>query len=296
MAQLDSLRMRCQAQKIDAIKGQDLLWMYRQRDTLLGHSKAGTLQLVIDGQSTSLYDSTSLRYLASLRSDFPALDSIWSPVLRSEINAFDVQKDSLKMRIGHLGWKMRFLQAVRNLERQRQLNRSGRSQVLLSFHNFNLAVDVGLYSRRRYLKRSPRYDRMGKEAKQLGMFWGGDFVGFPDPGHVQRMVNSAHLVTKFPELAFEFEKFRDHYQAVYRKHAKRLELVRDTEALLITLNRLKEGTVCACQHAILPQELASQSDLARVEVNTQQNWVFIKPPNGNGYYYALGRWAFDPKN
>jgi hypothetical protein len=296
MAQLDSLRMRCQPQIINAIKGQDLLWMYRQRDTLQGHRKAGSLQLVIDGQLTTLRDTTSLRYLASLRADYPALDSIWAPVLHSEIMAFEVQKDSLKIRLGHLGWKIRYLQAVRNLERQRQLNRSGRSQVLLSFHNFNLAVDVGMYSRRRYLKRSPRYDRMGQEAKHLGMYWGGDFVGFPDPGHVQRMVNSAHLVTKFPELAFEFEKFRDHYQAVYRRNAQHLELVRDTEALLITLNRLKEGTVCACQYAIMPQENTSQIDFVGVEVNTRQNWVFIKPPQTNGYFYTLGRWAFMPRN
>jgi hypothetical protein len=137
---------------------------------------------------------------------------------------------------------------------------------------------------------------MGQEAKQLGMYWGGDFVGFPDPGHVQRMVNSAHLVTKFPELAFEFEKFRDHYQAVYRRNAQHLELVRDTEALLITLNRLKEGTVCACQYAIMPQESTSQIDFVGVEVNTRQNWVYIKPPQTNGYFYTLGRWAFMPRN
>ena len=53
-----------------------------------------------------------------------------------EPTAFEIQKDSLKQRIGHLGWSMRFLQAVRNLKRQQELKNSGRSQVFLSFHNF----------------------------------------------------------------------------------------------------------------------------------------------------------------
>jgi hypothetical protein len=295
-AQLDSLRLRCLPQKINAFKAQDLLWMYRQRDTLRNHGSSGDLNLVIDGQIAKLNDSTSIRYLASLRLDYPALDSIWAPVLRSEIAAFEIQKDSLKQRIGQLGWSLRFLQAVRNLKRQQELKNSGRSQVFLSFHNFNLAADVGLYARRRYLRRSPRYTRMGQEAKQLGMFWGGDFVGFPDPGHVQRFINSADFVSKYPDLAFEFERYRDHYQSIILKNAKHLNLVRDTEALLNTLDRLKVGKVCACEIAIMPKETTSTSDYALVELNSEQNWVFIKPRQGNGYFYTLGRWAFVPKN
>jgi hypothetical protein len=295
-AQIDSIRLTCLPHKIESVHAQDLLWMYRQRDTLPNHSASGDLNLVIDGQIAKLNDSTSLRYLASLRVDYPALDSIWAPVLRSEVAAFEIQKDSLKQRIGHLGWSMRFLQAVRNLKRQQELKNSGRSQVFLSFHNFNLAADVGLYARRRYLRRSPRYTRMGQEAKQLGMFWGGDFVGFPDPGHVQRFINSADFVSKFPELAFEFERYRDHYQSIILKNANRLNKVRDTEALLKTLDRLKLGKVCACQIAIMPQQAIVQNDDALAEVSTQQNWVYLKPRDGNGYFYSLGRWAFMPKN
>jgi hypothetical protein len=294
-AQIDSVRLTCLPQKIESLQAPDLLLMYRQRDTLPNHSASGDLNLVIDGQFAALTDSTSLRYLASLRVDYPALDSIWLPVLRSEVFAFEVQKDSLKHRIGQMGWSMRFLQAVRNLKRQQELKNSGRSQVYLSFHNFNLAADVGLYVRRKYLRRSPRYTRMGQEAKQLGMFWGGDFVGFPDPGHVQRFINSADFVSKFPALAFEFEKYRDHYQSIVYRNANRLNKVRDTKALLMTLDSLKVGKVCACQTAIMPKEITTTSDYAHVEVNSKQNWVFIKPRQGNGYFYALGRWAFVPK-
>ncbi|MEN9729591.1 MAG: hypothetical protein RLZ91_708 [Bacteroidota bacterium] len=295
-AQVDSLRLICIPHQGEQVANQDLLWMYRQRDTLRHHGAATLLQVVLNGHSLSFNDSTSLGYLASLQATYPALDSIYSSVLQSETKTFAIQKDSLLAKVSALGWSMRYLQAVRNLQRQQQLIRSGRSQVLLSFHNFNLAADVGLYARRRYLRRSPRYQRMGQMAKDLGMYWGGDFVGFPDPGHIQRFKNSAALVTKYPILAFEFEKYRDHYEAIYRNNALHIEKVLDTEALLIALNRLRVGKVCACQQAIIPKEHQPLGDAARVEVNTDQNWVFIKPYRGNGYYFTLGRWTYQAKN
>ncbi len=295
-AQVDSLRLVCLPQQIDWVTNQDLLWMYRQRDTLRQHGAATHFQAILNGNQLTYTDSTSLRYLASLQATYPALDSIYSSVLQSETKSFAIQKDSLLTKVSAFGWSMRYLQAVRNLQRQQQLIRSGRSQVLLSFHNFNLAADVGLYARRRYLRRSPRYQRMGQMAKNLGIYWGGDFVGFPDPGHIQRFKNSAALVTKYPLLAFEFEKYRDHYEAIYRKNTLQIDKVLDTEALLIALNRLRVGKVCACQQAILPKEHQPLGDAARVEVNTDQHWVFIKPYRGNGYYYTLGRWAYQAKN
>lgn len=295
-AQLDSLHLQCKPQKVDFVDGQDLLWLYRQRDTLQHHQGAGSIELVMNQQAVQLNDAISLRYLASLQQEFPALDSLWAPILFDDIHAFSLQKDSLGRLVSQLGWKMRYLQATRNLSRQKQLNQSGRSQVLLSFHNFNLAADLGLYVRRRYLRRSPRYVRVGALAKQIGMYWGGDFVGFPDPGHIQRFANSAALVAKYPMLTFEFEKYRDHYESIYRKNAMRLDLVRDTEALLILLNRLKVGKVCACQKALLPNLNLPTEDAARVDVNTAENRVFIKPYQSNGYYYSLGRWEYMPKN
>lgn len=294
-AQVDSLRLVCKPTTVNYVVPQDLLWMYRQRDTLRYHGAATNLQVSINGQQVSLHDSTSLRYLASLQSNYPALDSIYAPVLQAETKAFAIQKDSLFKLVSTIGWSMRYLQAVRNLQRQQQLRRSGRSQVFLSFHNFNLAADVGLYSRRRYLRRSPRYFRMGQMAKSLGIFWGGDFVGFPDPGHLQRFKNSAALIKQYPILAFEFEKYRDHYEAIYQRNVAHLEKVRDTEALLITLNRLKLGKVCACQKAIIPVLNMPVEEAARVEVNTNQNWIFIKPFQSNGYFYSLGRWAYEIK-
>ena len=296
--QVDSLRIICQKQLIPFVDGQDLLWMYRQRDTLKSGSPTGTIELVVNGKLIGLTDSLSLQYSASLSGEYPALDSIWYSVLADEIHAFEMQKDSLHKRVDQLGWKMRYLQSARDLKRQQQLNRSGRSQVLLSFHNFGLAADVGLYSRKKYLKRSTRYSRLGQEAKSLGMFWGGDFVGFPDPGHVQRFANSAAFIEKYPFISFEFERYRDAYQRAYWKKQSvgREDLVKDTEALLISMNRQRIGGVCACQYATLPIVQIPINSTAIVEVNTQQNWVYIQPKGSNGYYYSLGRWEYEAKN
>ncbi len=297
-AQVDSLRIYCQKQFVSSVQGEDMLWMFRQRDTLRALGNTGTLDLRLNGENVGLVDSRSLRYLASIQDVYPALDSIWKPYLLEEIKGFDQQKDSLSSRLQTMGWQMRYLSSTRNLKRQQQLNSSGRSKVLLSFHNFQLAADVGLYSRRRYLKRSPRYSRMGREAKGFGMYWGGDFVGFPDPGHVQRFANSAALIDKYPALSFEFERYRDSYQQVYetKKSIGREDLVQDTEALLISMNRQRIGKVCACQYAMMPVLNLTFGANASVWVDTLQNWVFIKPNKSNGYFYSLGRWAYVPKN
>lgn len=296
--QVDSLQIVCQKQVVNRVDGQDLLWMFRQRDTLQHPGPRGVVRLVIDERSITRMDSLSLRYSASLSQEYPALDSIWYPVLADEIQAFNLLQDSLQIRINQLGWTMRYLQTARNLKRQQQLISSGRSQVQLSFHNFDLAADVGLYFRRKYLKRSSRYLRLGQEAKNIGLFWGGDFVGFPDPGHVQRFVNSSAFIEKYPFISFEFERYRNAYQQIYQKKKSlgRVDLVKDTEALLISMNRQRIGKVCACQYAIIPAGEYPLGEEAKVLVNTQQNWVFIQPKDTNGYYYSLGRWAYRSKN
>ena len=298
VGQVDSLQIVCQKQLVRSVDGQDLLWMFRQRDTLQQGSPGGLVRFVIDGHSISYTDSLSLRYLASLSQEYPALDSIWHPVLADEIQAFKLLQDSLQIRIEKLGWTMRYLQTARDLKRQQQLNSSGRSKVQLSFHNFQLAADIGLYVRRKYLKRSSRYLRLGQEAKSIGLFWGGDFVGFPDPGHVQRFGNSAIFIEKYPFISFEFERYRNAYQQAFQKKKSlgRIDLVKDTEALLISMNRQRIGKVCACQNAIIPAGDYPSGEQAKVIVNTQQNWVFIQPKDSNGYFYSLGRWAYKVKN
>jgi len=79
-AQVDSLRLICKPTTVNHVGPQDLLWMYRQRDTLRHHGASKNLSIFINGEKISLEDSTSLRYLASLQANFPTLDSIYADV------------------------------------------------------------------------------------------------------------------------------------------------------------------------------------------------------------------------
>jgi hypothetical protein len=181
----------------------------------------------------------------------------------------------------------------------------GRSMTALSLHNFNLAVDVGIYRRGRYLRRSNRYEILGRLAKNLGAFWGGDFVGFPDLGHIQAFSNGANLVQKFPELTFEYIRYKYLYEQNYASALARGQgdLVEDTRQLIVELNKNRAQQFCACQQAItIPKDLTAQwfeqfkgESTGYVYVDQKAGWVYIK--NGDsGYFYPLGVYSFATKN
>ena len=230
---------------------------------------------------------------------------VWGNTLAQEIENFKVLKDSLAKVFNPRGYRLKFLQSERGLARQMDLFNRGRSMTALSLHNFNLAVDAGIYRRGRYLRRSNWYARLGSMAKDLGAFWGGDFVGFPDIGHIQAFSNGANLVQKFPGLAFEYIRFKEIYEQNYASTLARGQgdLVEDTRQLIVELNKIRVQKVCACQQAItIPKDLTAQwfeqfkgVSTGYVYVNEPAGWVYIK--NGDsGYFYPLGVYSFAAKN
>jgi hypothetical protein len=230
---------------------------------------------------------------------------VWGNTLAHEIENFNVLKDSLAKVFNPRGYRLKFLQSERGLARQMDLFNLGRSMTALSMHNFNLAVDVGIYRRGRYLRRSNRYEILGSLAKNLGAFWGGDFVGFPDVGHIQAFSNGANLVQKFPELTFEYIRYKYLNEQNYASALARGQgdLVEDTRQLIMELNKNRAQKVCACQQAItIPKDLTAQwfeqfrgVSTGYVYVNQQAGWVYIK--NGDsGYFYPLGIYSFATKN
>lgn len=54
-----------------------------------------------------------------------------------------------------------------------------------SWHVTGRALDIDLYRNGKKVWQSSEYAIMGAVAKALGWKWGGDFPGFPDPGHVE---------------------------------------------------------------------------------------------------------------
>lgn len=311
--ELDSLQLNCQKKRIKSFNFEDLQWMFRERVPMENQFEipvqldffiqdASGLQSKIYSLGAAAENKENLFAFSNMTDD-PLL--VWGNTLAQEIEDFKTLKDSLAIVFNPRGYRLKFLQSERGLAKQMDLLNRGRSKTALSFHNFNLAVDVGIYRRGRYLRRSSLYAKIGSLAKDLGAFWGGDFVGFPDVGHIQAFSNGADLMRKFPELAFEYIRFKQLYELNYQGALARGQgdLVEDTRQLILELNKNRVQKVCACSQAIpIPNELSAEwfeqfkgMSTGYVFANQQAGWVYIKSGD-SGYFYPLGAYSFVAKN
>ena len=311
--ELDSLQLNCQKKRIKSFNFEDLQWMFRERVPIENQFEipvqldffiqdASGLQSKIYSLGAAAENKENLFAFSNMTDD-PLL--VWGNTIAQEIEDFKTLKDSLAKVFNPRGYRLKFLQSERGLARQMDLLNRGRSKTALSFHNFNLAVDVGIYRRGRYLRRSNLYAKVGSLAKDLGAFWGGDFVGFPDFGHIQAFSNGADLMRKFPELAFEYIRFKQLYELNYQGALARGQgdLVEDTRQLILELNKNRVQKVCACSQAIpIPNELSAEwfeqfkgMSTGYVFANQQAGWVYIKSGD-SGYFYPLGAYSFVAKN
>ena len=311
--ELDSLQLNCQKKRIKSFNFEDLQWMFRERVPIENQFEipvqldffiqdASGLQSKIYSLGAAAENKENLFAFSNMTDD-PLL--VWGNTIAQEIEDFKTLKDSLAKVFNPRGYRLKFLQSERGLARQMDLLNRGRSKTALSFHNFNLAVDVGIYRRGRYLRRSTLYAKIGSLAKDLGAFWGGDFVGFPDVGHIQAFSNGADLMRKFPELAFEYIRFKQLYELNYQGALARGQgdLVEDTRQLILELNKNRVQKVCACSQAIpIPNELSAEwfeqfkgMSTGYVFANQQAGWVYIKSGD-SGYFYPLGAYSFVAKN
>ena len=311
--EIDSLQLICQKTVIKSVNFEDLQWMFRER-ILVENQVEIPIHLNFFIQDTSGLRTKNYSYGAdseghenllaySNMTNNPLLT--WGNLLAHEIGQFKVIKDSLAIVFRPRGFRLKFLQGERGLATQMDLLNRGRSKTALSLHNFNLAVDVGIYRRGRYLRRSNWYANMGSLVKNLGAFWGGDFVGFPDVGHIQAFSKGADLMRKYPELTFEYIRFKEIYQQNYQNALAKGQgyLVEDTRQLIIELTKNRVKKVCACSEAItIPVDLSDQwfeqfkgMSTGYVYVDQQARWVYIKTGD-SGYFYPLGIYSFGTKN
>jgi hypothetical protein len=311
--ELDSLQLNCQKQSVKSLNFEDLHWMFRERVPMENQVEIPVqLDFFIQdasGLQSKIYslgaaaDNKENLFAYSNMTDDPLL--VWGNTLAQEIEDFKTLKDSLATVFNPRGYRFKFLQSERGLAKQMDLLNRGRSKTALSLHNFNLAVDVGIYRRGRYLRRSNLYAKVGSLAKEMGAFWGGDFVGFPDVGHIQAFSNGADLMRKFPALTFEYIRFKYLYEQNYASALAKGQgdLVEDTRQLILELNKNRIQKVCACSQAIpIPNELSAEwfeqfkgMSTGYVFANLETGWVYIKTGD-SGYFYPLGIYSFAAKN
>ena len=192
---------------------------------------------------------------------------------------------------------MRYVSEYRSLEKQEHLLRLGRSKLPLSLHNFGFALDVGIYRGRKYLRRGTVYSQMGEKAKEIGLYWGGDFKGFPDPGHIQYFPNTANFIQAFPNVGFEFLRFKSIFQSNYQTAIEKgkEEFVQDTKQLLDVLDEKFPETKLISEFAIsLPENIFLRKWLEEHKNQSQfvilyhqkENWVYIQK-GVQGYFWRV---------
>lgn len=273
----------CEPVKLESVDWEEFAWLYKQQDSTV----------VVDSIATYVFVRINSDGTRETR-EVAELHQPWAELLAAEIDSFEVKRDSLIKRI-HYPYRLRYTSTTRNKKQQLALQKKGFSKAFISFHNFGLAADGAIARKGKHLRRGAIYDQYGAKAKDLGLFWGGDFVGFPDPGHIQAFYNSASLIQKYPALALEYEPFKVAYERNYFKKVDigKEELVADSRDLLIELNKLRENKPCACSQAIpFPSSalhLKVDPYTITVLVNLKEQYVFIQK-GSFGYFYSTGRW------
>lgn len=119
----------CVPAKLDSLDWDEFKWLYKQQDsTFSGDSVAAYVFIRINPDGTRETREVS------------ELHQPWTDLLASEIDSFEVMRDSLIKRI-HAPYRLKYTSTTRNKKQQLALQKKGFSKAFISFHNFGLAAD-----------------------------------------------------------------------------------------------------------------------------------------------------------
>lgn len=244
-------------------------------------------------------------YLWSLADSPEYLYNRWEMLLGETRQAFIEKRTSITADFGIIRpkYEAKVISDLRTAATQGRFLLKGASAAPVSHHQLGLASDFAIIYQKRYQRAFPLYKQLGDVAKAKGLTWGGEFVGFVDPPHVQMFYNSAALVQQFPALRFEFEPYRYFYlKKVKKKIAEGKEPeVLDTEQLLSVLNELRRNQPCPCEQVErLKKTEYGSSVLASLGYNPSQDILLVANPSrrnvtlvhpsGNTYRFKVGKW------
>lgn len=247
---------------------------------------------------------TEAQYLRALIESPRYLYQRWEKILASDRAIFLAKRDSIKAIMGEK-YRVQVISDLRSMENQQKYLQRKRSAAPVSMHNFGLAADFGIIRKRKVSNNLNSYSSLNELTAQFGLTWGGNFVGFIDPGHIQYFKNAAALLKKYPALRFEFEPYRQHYLKAMEQAEKTGKQAKylDTAELLSTLNLLRKDQACACQGKAVTVPLstlkkiqqnlsttgyASNTDILLVGDFSTQSLSVITPTQTISY--PLGTW------
>lgn len=103
------------------------------------------------------------------------------PVTRAAVAAIIAEAAALRV-------TYKISETYRSAERQTDLFRGGHTQLsLVGVHHFGLACDLVCIEAGKAKWDAHHYDLLGALAHKHGLVWGGEWHGFPDLDHVQRI-------------------------------------------------------------------------------------------------------------
>ena len=244
-------------------------------------SSQNSLQTINDSLSSfgplSIADSIALKALLVPSSK---LYERWRPLVQPYREDFLLRRNRLfeYLPAELPNYEFKIVSDLRQSENQQKLLKLGMSATPLSLHQFGLAADIAIKRRGKYLKGYTFYQIMGKEAIQQGLTWGGNFVGFIDPGHIQLFENSAKLLSVIPELRFEFEPYRSYYNDRIKKRTLegKADLVEDSKELIQIMDLLNDEKLCICEAKMeVPnhQEIEQNQKLLSIQYQKERDYL-----------------------
>lgn len=249
-------------------------------------------------------DWIDVTYLWSLADSHEYLYNRWEPLLRDSRRAFVEKREAtiVAFQAQKPNYQAKVISDLRTAVTQGRYLLKGASAAPVSHHQLGLASDFAIIYQKRYQRNVALYRQLGELGKSQGLTWGGGFVGFVDPPHLQMFYNSAELVQRFPALRFEFEPYRYFYLKKVRKkiaEGKEAEVL-DTEQLLTALNQLRKAQPCTCERVqrgpvSLPTTTLSKlgyvatNDILLI-ANAKNQTVMMVHPSGNTFSFRVGRW------
>ena len=258
----------------------------------------------------------------------------WLPILEKPREDFLAKRDALldSLEEKYPNYDIKINSDLRSANVQSKYLKNGSSASPLSQHQFGLASDIGAWvftqqQRTQKIKVKVKgkrkkqtkirtytvtvkrqgtkvFDDLGEFANYYQLAWGGNFLGFVDPNHLQYFENSAAMLKVLPELRYEFEPYRDYYQERIQKmtDAGKADKVEDTKLLVETLNALRTKQPCICQdNFVTPTSINTIQNYLQIAgyqattdllfvINQQNRTLQLIAPNNLTLKYKLGKW------
>ncbi len=227
------------------IKGKDSLTRFASITRAIS---GDIIQTNIENKKSILLSWSEKQMMGAMLYDEKYLYNRWESLLLDDRKLFLQKRDSILtiLKASHPSAKV--ISDIRSLLAQKKYLKNNKTASPLSMHNFGFAADFAIFNGNKINNNFSLYKPLNQLTLHYKLTWGGNFVGFVDPGHVQLFKNGAAMLAKYPDLIFEFDPFYSKYESWYQKMIDwgKENKAQDTKEILLKLNLNRLDKACAC--------------------------------------------------